>query len=139
MSSSPEAQPWAYAVPPFLMPEAWAHAAPLLAPAVELDEAHTLGDVRRMLDQGTAHLWLAGAQDVEVAAVCLLQQRPRKRIYTAWLCGGEGLEACRAIDEAIKAYARCELCDEVVISGREGWLRVLDGYEKRLTVMRCKL
>lgn len=98
-----------------------------------------MADVRRILDEGRAHLWIGGRDSIEVAVVAQLMERPRQKLYLIWLAGGSGLDTCKAIEEAMRGYAKAEGCDVMEIVGRSGWERALEGYERHVVVMRRKV
>jgi hypothetical protein len=47
------------------------------------------------------------------------------------VCGGSGMKRWLPPVDHIEIYAKFESCERVRICGREGWLRVRDGFEEK--------
>lgn len=51
------------------------------------------------------------------------------RVGNGWLAGGDLDEILQLVPE-LEEYAKYSYCHRVMVSGRRGWLKVLDGYRE---------
>lgn len=114
--------------------------APYIQAALDRDiGTHELSDVWDCIVEGKAQLW----PKPNSAIVTVLQYFPRKTVLRYWLCGGEteGAKAKIALKESvtatkdIEAWAKEAGATLASIGGRDGWLRVLPGFEKNAVFM----
>lgn len=93
---------------------------------------HDFESVRDAIIAGTMQLWPAKNS----AAVTEIVEYARKTIINVFLAGGDLDEIARNID-AVAAWGKAQGCDSMTMSGRKGWLRVLDkhGFEPVFVVM----
>lgn len=106
-----------------------------LAPQIQaaLDRGmggYDLSDVWDLIAGGKAQLWPLPNS----AVVTVLEFFPRKTILRYWLCGGD-LAECLSIQATIEDWGRSAGAEDVVIGGREGWLKVLPGFKKNAVFM----
>jgi hypothetical protein len=94
---------------------------------------HSKEQVWKLIAEGRAELW----PNEHCAIVGKVVRRPiGLREYVVWLQGGE-LAELLPMHPAIEHSARARNCDRMIAGGRDGWLRVLDGWEK-MGSRRCK-
>jgi hypothetical protein len=102
--------------------EGWARAAPLLDAALRhAGRSHGLEDVRAMVADGAAQLWVASSS----AAVTVVEQDPGERRLLVWLAGGRLRELADEVLPRMEAWARAQGCRRALIVGRPGWERAL--------------
>lgn len=94
---------------------------------------HGKKDVWNAIAAGRAQLWPA---ERAVIVTNVIRHPIGYRSLNIWLQGGE-LEALLPMHPAIEQFALDRRCARLTGYGREGWLRVLDGWEKSYTA-RCK-
>jgi len=128
-------------IPYWEIPEMWDQAAPLLQKVVDVQDEWNLASVYQKLlnpmDPVPFQLWM----DEGFAMVSQIQTFPSgKRKCLLFMCGGEDLAAIAQAQTAVEMWAkRFWGCHKMMISGRRGWLKVLDGYEATNTVMEKTL
>lgn len=115
-----------------------------------------MDDVRKYIEpaleySGGTHEWLdivRGVHDFRMqlwandkaAAITEIIDFPQKRVLNVFLAGGDMDHLMDMLDSA-KAWGKGEGCSEIIMSGRKGWLRVLDkqGWSDKFSVMGCAL
>lgn len=115
-----------------------------------------MDDVRKYIEpaleySGGTHEWLdivRGVHDFRMqlwandkaAAITEIIDFPQKRVLNVFLAGGDMEHLMDMLDSA-KAWGKGEGCSEIIMSGRKGWLRVLDkqGWSDKFSVMGCAL
>ena len=108
----------------------WPQIEPHVAAALKRDPTpgYLPEDVRRVLEQGQAQLWISwneAEERAEAAMVTELLDCPRARIGRVWLIGGRNMKAwTRQFEEATDAWARRAGAVCMIAGGREGWTRV---------------
>ena len=95
---------------------------------------HRPADVLDLVISGHAQLWA----NEGAAGVTQLVPTPIANICRYWLGGGE-MDALKALDEPIEAWAREQGCTRIEIQGRRGWERALRGYRHRGVVLTREL
>ena len=112
--------------------ELWAKARPYLEAALEHSNGtHHVDDLPPMFQNAELQLWVGE----RCVAVSEFLNFPRKRRLNVFLAGGD-LSEMRAMRPGVEAFARANLCDGVMFSGRateavkrtSGWGRA-SGYE----------
>jgi hypothetical protein len=94
---------------------------------------HGKEHVWRRIAEGRAKLWPAE----HAVIVTEVNHHPiGYRSLNIWLQGGD-LEALLPMHPEVERFALEHKCARLTGGGREGWLRVLDGWEKTFT-KRCK-
>jgi len=98
--------------------------------------SHTFDDVAALVLTGRLTMWEEGSSFVMTEIV----EYPRKRTMHVFLAGGNR-EDLHSIHPRMIAYARSEGCSDVTLSGRAGWLRVLEhiGWEEVYRVLKLDL
>ncbi len=122
------------------MPQWWPFVDEQLAIAVRRGGVGTtIEEVRRDLEAGLAHLWLAliGGYIVGSAVTMLVAARGRKRCELVAFAGQ--LDRCRDMLPRLEAYARDEGCEAMRVMGRPGWRRALPGYMEPFVTMEKRL
>ena len=95
---------------------------------------HSLEDVWDLLMTGIAQIW----PTPNAVLVTSVERFPRKYVLRGWLSGGDLNEIVKE-ESKIRDWAERNGFDAIVISGRAGWLRAFEGYEKLATVMVRRL
>lgn len=85
--------------------------------------------IERDVFSGDVLLWLA-VQDHEIygALVTRLHSANGRKFCTIVACGGHDIGRWLSLLPELEAFAKAEGCNAVVVVGREGWRRKLEGY-----------
>lgn len=124
-------------IPYWEVPQVWPQVLPMVQKVIDVQDEWTAASVFQKLvnpvDPMPFQLWLGDG----FAMVSQIQTFPSgKRKCMLFLCGGENIEAIASAQGEVEAWAmRFWGCHKMMISGRRGWLKVLDGYEATNTVM----
>ena len=130
-------------VPYWDVEAAWPEAAPLLQQALDTQDEWTLEAVRRELlsspySQRPMQLWMIPGRFALVTQIQVFPSGVRKCLL--FLGGGDDLEAIKAAQPAVAAWAhKFHGCTKLLIYGRRGFLRALDGFKETSTVMECDI
>ncbi len=104
---------------------------PYIQKALDRDiGTHELPDIWELIADGRAQLWSLPNS----AVVTVIEYFPRKTVLRYWLCGGK-LEECLGVQDRIEDWARSAGATDVVIGGRDGWLKALTGFSKNAILM----
>jgi hypothetical protein len=122
----------------------WPHVTPRLRRAIARTGISAFADIEHEILSGDALLWIAVSGKGSVAAIeavasTSLQQTDAGKICVITACAGTNMSRWLPLVAGIEAYARDESCKRVRIFGREGWLRVLDGYSRTNVVLDRQL
>jgi hypothetical protein len=122
-------------VDPKLVHLIWPHVVPLLRGAIARTGISAFADIERESLGGDALLWIAVSGKCSVAAIeavasTSLQQTDAGKVCVITACADTNMSRWLPLVAGIEAYARDESCKRVRIFGREGWLRVLNGYRQ---------
>jgi hypothetical protein len=122
----------------------WPHVTSLLRRAITRTGISAFADIEREILRGDALLWIAVSGEGSVAAIeavasTSLQQTDVGKVCVITACAGTNMSRWLPLVAGIEAYARDESCKRVRIFGREGWLRVLDGYGQTNVVLDKQL
>ena len=126
-------------------PELWPFAAPLLAKGVYLQESMlNMDTVIRHIIMGEWQLWLIddGVDFLAALTTRIVKYETDKFRLEVLLAGGDDAAAwVPEFLEAVEAYAKQHLCDDVAIIGRKGWERMCKphGYTHLTTTIRKQL
>jgi hypothetical protein len=93
--------------------------------------------VKAQLESAKAQLWgLADANGIRGVVIT----KTNLPLGLIWIASGKGLdgEAMQLLAD-IEAWMKERGCTDVVIEGRRGWGRVLEGYEEKATVFVKRL
>lgn len=106
--------------------------APVLQRAIDrTDGLYELEHVWEEIDLGGAQFW-PGPNSVVVTKI---ETYPTGvKTITGWLAAGD-FEEVQGIRKTIKEWARGQGCTRFYIVGRRGWLRSLDGFQEKQTIM----
>lgn len=96
-------------------------------------------DVEGEILIGCGLVWIAWDEKIKAAASTTLQRIGSDLICVLTACGGEDMREWLPLLGKIEDYAKAEGCKSLRIFGREGWLRVLDGYRKMAVVIEKEL
>lgn len=86
-------------------------------------------------------LWIAIDDETgNIIAAMTTEVVPMRSGLVCWMsqCGGDRMQDWKRFHVKIEEYAKAEGCVKVVLKGRGGWERVLEGYRVR-TVMLEKI
>jgi hypothetical protein len=106
------------------------------------DGAWTALGVREELEAGRAQLWCFHADEIKGIWVTRIIGTDSAQIGLIWGCAGdlkEHKDDALAFFGIIEDWLAHEGCKFVDIIGRDGWLRVLPGYEKHAVILRKRL
>lgn len=105
-----------------------------LEEAVRMNGFLTMDIVKQLVEAGYMKLW---EKDNAVAATGE-EEIAGKRVLTIILAGGK-LNELIEIEKEIESFAIANGIHEIVINGRKGWERVLNGYKPHMVIMRKEL
>lgn len=97
---------------------------------------HEWQDIVDGVHSSRMQLW---AND-NAAAITEIIKFPRKVALNVFLAGGE-MEGVLEMMDSAKVWGAQQGCDIITMSGRRGWLRVLDkhGWQEAFATMTCDL
>jgi len=108
-----------------------------LEPALEYSGGtHEWEDIAEGVHSTRMQLWA----NERGAAITEILEYPRKRVLNVFLAGGDMDQILEMLDSA-KAWGAQQGCDAIMMSGRKGWLRVLNkhGWEERFSTMASEI
>jgi hypothetical protein len=118
----------------------WPHAEPLLRSACRRTGLNAFADIEADMLSGRSLLWIAwNGEAIEAAAATVLINSEVGKVCVITACGGRGIKRWLPLVAGIETYARNEGCALVRIYGRNGWQRVLEGFEQRHVIMDKEL
>lgn len=123
------------------VPEYRAYFEPVLRAIERRTSVVTADDVLTQAEAAQAQLW-GYAEDGRIifAAATRIQDMAQGRLCTIWVGSGTGTpEVFRAVHDAIESWATSIGCYAIQIIGREGWQRLLPGYERKAVVLAKSL
>ena len=123
-------------VDPKQIKRVWPHAAHLIKSAILRTGLSDFKEVEDSILDGDALLWLAwDGERIVAAASTTLEKANDRKSCTIVACGGDDMSQWLGLIEQIETFARNEGCQCVRITGRKGWLRVLDAYKSEYVIM----
>jgi hypothetical protein len=125
-----------FCVNPKLVDRIWPLAKPLLEPAFHRTTDLTIESVEADVMSAMALLWLAckGAKIIAAATTAIVKT-PRHKICIVTCAGGRRSRLWDQFMPIVEKYAGDEGCALVRVMGRDGWARVLSGYEQPWIVL----
>jgi hypothetical protein len=104
----------------FLLNEHWTRCSTWLQNALDAaGNLATLDHVRSMVEENRAQFWPGR----DCAVVTEVIDYPAKKGLNLWLAGG-AMDELLTMQPAIRAYAKQQKCDIILIQGRPGWQKV---------------
>jgi hypothetical protein len=91
-------------------------------------------DLVERIGSGKVMLWVAIEEDSgNIVAAMTTELVPMRSGLVCWMCqcGGDRMQDWKRFHIKVEEYARAERCVRVVLKGRPGWERVLEGYRVR--------
>lgn len=89
-------------------------------------------EIRAHLASGTMQIW--GFEEGVILGVAVTEILQTPKGPCCWIYGAAGTESRKgqidAIMSSIETWARSTGCTRVMLQGRRGWLRKLDGYQQ---------
>jgi hypothetical protein len=114
----------------------WDDVWPLIHPAVARGGLYTQESVLDALIAGDMQLWLGALDDeIVLALVTEIAAYPARTICTALFIGGRDLDRFMRFLPEIEQWARENGCHRFIACGRRGWVRKLQGFEERDTMV----
>ena len=117
----------------------WPHVEPLLRPAIEKTGLSNFEDIEESVLIGCSLVWIAWDDKIAAAASTTLQRIGSDLVCVLTACGGKDMDDWLPLLGKIEDYAKAEGCKSLRIFGREGWKRVLDGYNRTAVVLEKAL
>lgn len=117
----------------------WPTVQPMLQKAIDTNDEWTTESIYKLLvTPGNTQLWHCPGKFALVTQISVYPTGIKKCLL--FLCGGEDLEAIKHAQKAVEHWAIKYLgCNKLMIFGRRGWLKSLDGYKEVNTVMEKQL
>lgn len=121
-------------VAPSLMVRVWGRVSDMIERGYEIGDDFMPADMLDRLLSSRTQLWVAISEpDGVIHAAMTTELIPMRSGLVCWMCQAAGtrLKDWKAFHLKIEEYARAEGCVKVVLRGRDGWRRALEGYEIR--------
>ncbi len=112
----------------------WRKVRPLVVKALERADEYGVEDVLRYVAEGRWQLW----HGEDCVAFTKIDRYAKHTACVVILCGGD-LGEIREIEPDLAKWAKQQGCKYLVIHGRRGWGRALDGYNEKSTTFRKAL
>lgn len=104
---------------------------PLLQPALDHAGDHEWRDVAQRIGNKTAQLWLAiNGEEIVGACVTEVTRRRGEKWFNYWLIGGAVASVMAEWEPALSATSLEVGCVGVTLTGRPGWERAINGFER---------
>lgn len=128
-------------IEPSLAHEIWPRVKAMIDMGYAAGDDFVPDDILERIRYGRILLWAAVEEDGNILAAMTTELVPMRSGLVCWMCqcGGAGMPLWARFHTKIEEYARAECCVKVVLRGREGWQRVLDGYRVRTVQMEKML
>ena len=98
-------------------------------------------DLADRLKEGKLNLWVA-MEDGEVPFATIttsIYETRSGKTLRIHCCGGDRLYVWKHLMSDLEKYAKAEGCVKIVAEARQGWLRVLEGFEQTRIVIEKRL
>lgn len=95
-------------------------------------------DILEQIRYGQIVLWIAIDEDTgNILAAMTTELVPMRSGLVCWMCqcAGDRMQDWARFHVQIEEYAKAEGCVRVVLKGRRGWERVLEGYKVRTVTL----
>ena len=126
-------------VPADCIEDIWAAVKDLLQPAVQVTSGrYMLYDVYAALKTGEMNLWIAFDDDREVLGceVTRITDYPSRRVLTSLFTGGRNIRLWKDdLMGVMVRWAEDNQCTAIEGYGRKGWLKMLDAYGVKQTLI----
>jgi hypothetical protein len=125
-----------FCVDPKVVDRVWKLARPILEPAFSDNSDSTIEATEADVLSGISFLWVAwDGNKILAAATTVLVKTPRYKMCIVTSAGGVGSKLWNEFMPLVEQYARDEGCERVRAMGRQGWAKVLSGYEQPWIVL----
>lgn len=116
----------------------WESTAELLKPAIELNDTHSVEDVRKMALCGNTQLWIQWSDKVDAAVVTEFVNYPKGVWFRFWLAGArKGAEVLwEKFFDTLVAFAKANNCHGIEDCGRIGWNKYCPEQVKMIGTVR---
>lgn len=127
-------------IDPARVSEIWPEVAPLLHCAIVKTGVSAWSPIECEILNGRSLLWVCrdGAR-ILCAGATALERTDAGLICVIVACGGTEMHRWLPLLAKIEAYAKAEGCRATRIIGREGWGRLLDGYDVQSVILQREL
>ena len=126
-------------VPADCIEDIWAAVKDLLQPAVQVTNGrYMLYDVYAALKAGEMNLWIAFDDDREILGceVTRITDYPSRRVLTSLFTGGRNIRLWKDdLMGVMVRWAEDNQCTAIEGYGRKGWLKMLDAYGVKQTLI----
>ena len=126
-------------VPADCVEDIWGAVKDLLQPAVQVTNGrYMLYDVYAALKTGEMNLWIAFGDDREILGceVTRVTDYPSRRVLTSLFTGGRNIRLWKDPMMGIMVrWAEDNQCTAIEGYGRKGWLKMLDAYGVKQTLI----
>lgn len=126
-------------VPADCVDDIWGAVKDLLQPAVQVTGGrYMLYDVYAALKTGEMNLWIAFGDDREVIGceVTRITDYPSRRVLTSMFTGGRNIRLWKdPMMGVMVRWAEDNQCTAIEGYGRKGWLKMLDAYGVKQTLI----
>ena len=95
-------------------------------------------DILERIRYGQVLLWIAiDDESGNIIAAMTTELVPMRSGLVCWMCqcGGDRMQDLKRFHVQIEEYAKAEGCVKVILKGRRGWERVLEGYRVRTVTL----
>ena len=122
------------AVEPGTAVQVWPRVVEMIDRGLEVCDEVMPEDMLDRLGSGKMLLWVAIEEANGIIHAAMTTQLVKQRSgLVCWMCqcGGERMRDWSRFHVKIEEYAKAEGCVKVVLEGRSGWLKILEGYTVR--------
>jgi hypothetical protein len=117
----------------------WPHVRDKIRAAIERTGLSSFADIEADVLAGLQLVWIAwDGKDILAAATTQLV-KPLDKVCVLTACSGYDRERWLPLFKKIEQYAEDEGCSSMLIYGRKGWERVLDGYRVEHVILEKRL
>lgn len=119
-------------VAPAVAVDIWDRISPMIDAGYAAADEFMPSDMVYRMATGRTLVWVAIEGD-DIRAAMTTELVPMRSGLVCWMCqcGGDGLKEWSAMHSKVEEYARAEGCVRVILRGRVGWQRALEGFTVR--------